>query len=125
MGATSCEKVGAVAEKKKATSPAIPIYSLWRQKWAPVVGQLGKLRPIVNRPTAALRANSGGSQPPRGMPSCPTSRRRFHFYAAHPSPPSQPRRVNRTPYGRPSPGDLQFDSHQRPLHLLDAFLVVK
>jgi hypothetical protein len=30
---------------------------------APIVGQLGKLRPIVNRPTAAFAPDSGGSQP--------------------------------------------------------------
>jgi hypothetical protein len=49
-----------------------------------VVGQLGKLRPIVNRPTVAFAPESGGSQPPRRIPSCPSSRQRFHFYGAHP-----------------------------------------
>jgi hypothetical protein len=39
---------------------------------ARVVGQLGKLRPIVNRPTAAFAPDSGGSQPPRWLPACPT-----------------------------------------------------
>jgi hypothetical protein len=33
------------------------------------VGQLGKLRPIVNR--SFLK--SGGNQPPRRLPACPTS----------------------------------------------------
>src|ERR1022692_56787 len=35
--------------------------------------QLGKLRPIVNRPTAALAPDSGGSQPPRRPRACPTT----------------------------------------------------
>ena len=48
------------------------------------VGQLGKLRPIVNRPDAALAPDGGGSQPPRRLPACPTSRQRFHFYLVHP-----------------------------------------
>src|ERR1022692_2560925 len=48
------------------------------------VGQLGKLRPIVNRPDAALAPDGGGSQPPRRLPACPTSRQRFHFYVVHP-----------------------------------------
>src|ERR1035438_1430681 len=47
------------------------------------VGQLGKLRPIVNRPNAAFALHSGGCQPPA---ACPTSRQRFHFYVAHPAP---------------------------------------
>jgi len=34
-----------------------------------LVGQLGKLLPIVNRPTAAFAAGSGGSQPPRRLPA--------------------------------------------------------
>src|ERR1039458_2914987 len=38
-----------------------------------VVGQLGKLRPIVNRPdpegTPAFGMDSGGSQPPRRLPA--------------------------------------------------------
>jgi hypothetical protein len=38
-----------------------------------VVGQL-KLRPIANRPTTAFAPASGGNQPPRRIPSCPTSR---------------------------------------------------
>ena len=33
------------------------------------VGQLGKLRPIVNRPTAAHAPDSGGGQPPRRLPA--------------------------------------------------------
>src|ERR1017187_2513169 len=37
------------------------------------VGQLDKLRPIGNRPTAALARDSGGNQPPRRLPTCPTS----------------------------------------------------
>src|ERR1017187_6900487 len=49
------------------------------------VGQLGKLRPIVNRPDAALAPDGGGSQPPRRLPACPTSRQRFHFYVVHPN----------------------------------------
>src|ERR1035438_9274154 len=48
------------------------------------VGQLGKLRPIVNRPDVALAPDGGGSQPPRRLPACPTSRQRFHFYVVHP-----------------------------------------
>src|ERR1039458_2658896 len=40
------------------------------------VGQLGKLRPIVNRPDAALAPDGGGSHPPRRLPACPTSRQR-------------------------------------------------
>src|ERR1019366_3036362 len=48
------------------------------------VGQLGKLRPIVNRPNAALAPDGGGSQPPRRLPACPTSRQRFHFYVVRP-----------------------------------------
>ena len=36
------------------------------------VGQVVNLRPIGNRPTAALALESGGSQPPRSLPSCPT-----------------------------------------------------
>src|ERR1019366_5169899 len=54
------------------------------------VGQLGKLRPIVNRPDAALAPHGGGSQPPRRLPACPTSRQRFHFYGAHPGGRVQP-----------------------------------
>src|ERR1017187_4685839 len=34
-----------------------------------IVGQLGKLRPIVNRPDAALAPDGGGSQPPRRLPA--------------------------------------------------------
>src|ERR1017187_10529972 len=49
------------------------------------VAQLGKLRPIVNRPDAALAPDGGGIQPPRRLPACPTSRQRFHFYVVHPS----------------------------------------
>jgi hypothetical protein len=49
-----------------------------------VVGQLGKLRPIGNRPTVAFAADSGGSQPPRRLPACPTSRQGFHLYVVHP-----------------------------------------
>jgi hypothetical protein len=49
------------------------------------VGQLGKLRPIVNRPTAAIAADSGGRRGTlwvaRWLPACPTSRQRFHFNA--------------------------------------------
>jgi hypothetical protein len=37
----------------------------------PSVGQLGKLRPIANRPGALSFPNDGGCQPPRRMPSCP------------------------------------------------------
>src|ERR1019366_3743233 len=48
------------------------------------VGQLGKLRPIGNRPTAAFEWDSGGSQPPRRLPACPTSRQRLHLSVAHP-----------------------------------------
>src|ERR1039457_1447447 len=48
------------------------------------VGQLGKLRPIVNGREAALAPDGGGSQPPRRLPACPTSRQRFHFYIVHP-----------------------------------------
>src|ERR1039457_890592 len=48
------------------------------------VGQLCKLRPIVNRPDAALAPDGGGSQPPRRLLACPTSRQRFHFYVVHP-----------------------------------------
>src|ERR1035438_7099458 len=48
------------------------------------VGQLGQLRPIVKRPDAALAPDGGGSQPPRRLPACPTSRQRFHFYVVHP-----------------------------------------
>src|ERR1039458_7408822 len=55
-----------------------------RQAGGAPVGQLGKLRPIVNRPTAAIAADSGGSQPPRRLPACPTSRQRFHFNVVHP-----------------------------------------
>src|ERR1039458_8678771 len=33
--------------------------------------QLGKLRPIVNRPDAALAPDGGGSQPPRRLPAWP------------------------------------------------------
>src|SRR5450759_4036122 len=55
-----------------------------RQAGGAFVGQLGKLRPIVNRPTAAFTPDSGGSQPPRRLPACPTSRQRFHLYVAHP-----------------------------------------
>jgi len=37
-----------------------------------LVGQLGKLRPIVNRPTALVLAPAGGgNQPPRRLPACP------------------------------------------------------
>src|ERR1017187_2296650 len=36
-----------------------------RQAAGAFVGQLGKLRPIVNRPDAALAPDGGGSQPPR------------------------------------------------------------
>src|ERR1039458_2893767 len=53
-----------------------------------LVGQLGKLRPIGNRPdpegTPAFAPDSGGSQPPRRLPACPTSRQRFHSYVVHP-----------------------------------------
>src|ERR1035441_10408303 len=52
--------------------------------------QLGKLRPIVNRPDAALAPDGGGSQPPRRLPACPTSRQRFHFYVVHPLPGGAP-----------------------------------
>src|ERR1039457_3996571 len=55
-----------------------------RQAGGAPVGQLGRLRPIVNRPTAAIAADSGGSQPPRRLPACPTSRQRFHFNVVHP-----------------------------------------
>src|ERR1039457_5908476 len=32
----------------------------------------------------------GGSQPPRRLPACPTSRQRFHFYVVHPGGRVQP-----------------------------------
>src|ERR1700676_361994 len=62
------------------------------------VRQLGKLRPIANRPTAALAPYSGGSQPPRRLPACPTSRSNS-LYLAHSTdlPSHSPRPV-------PSPG---------------------
>src|SRR5664280_2311708 len=50
----------------------------------------GKLRPIDNRPDAALAPDGGGSQPPRRLPACPTSRQRFHFYVVHPGGRVQP-----------------------------------
>ena len=43
----------------------------WRSR-LPIVGQLGKLRPIGNRPTGTLSPNGGGGQLPRRRPSCPT-----------------------------------------------------
>src|ERR1019366_8866509 len=39
----------------------------------------------TQRVPPAFAPDSGGSQPPRRLPACPTSRQRFHFYAAHPS----------------------------------------
>ena len=63
------------------------------------VGQLGRgtlwVRPIVNRPDAALAPDGGGSQPPRRLPACPTSRQRFHFYVVHPV--SENRLLTRAP----------------------------
>src|ERR1017187_5347662 len=46
------------------------------------VGQLVRLRPIVNRPTGAFAADSGGKQPPRRLPACPTAFRRILFLCA-------------------------------------------
>src|SRR5450759_191769 len=58
--------------------------SVWvRKAGGTVVGQLGKLRPIGNRPTAAFTPGSGGNQPPRRLPACPTLRQRLHSYVVH------------------------------------------
>src|ERR1035441_5889057 len=35
-------------------------------------------------PDAALAPDGGGSQPPRRLPACPTSRQRFHSHVVHP-----------------------------------------
>jgi hypothetical protein len=44
--------------------------SAWaRQAEGAVVGQLGKLRPIGNRPTGTLARDGGGRQPPRMLPA--------------------------------------------------------
>src|ERR1017187_7900523 len=66
------------------------------------VGQLGKLRPIINRPDAALAPDGGGSQPPRRLPACPTSRQRFHFYVVHPGEPACQANTIQTALGAPS-----------------------
>ena len=51
--------------------------------WGGAVGQIGKLRPIVNRLSIGKNAHvyltSGGSQPPRRLPPCPTSRQLIYF----------------------------------------------
>jgi hypothetical protein len=48
--------------------------SVWARKAeGAVVGQLGKLRPIGNRPTGALKRDGGGRQPPRRLPAWPTA----------------------------------------------------
>jgi hypothetical protein len=56
-------------------------------------GTLRNFTPILTLPTHvipyALAPDSGGSQPPRRLPACPTLRQRFHFHVA---PPRRPRR---------------------------------
>src|ERR1019366_6694137 len=39
----------------------------------------------TQRVPPAFATDSGGSQPPRRLPACPTSRRRFHSYVVHPT----------------------------------------
>jgi hypothetical protein len=62
-----------------------------------VVGQLGKLRRVGNPPTAAFATDSGGSQPPRRLPACPTSRRDATFVSC---PKRVPPPCNPTPSKR-------------------------
>src|ERR1022692_1892137 len=38
----------------------------------------------TQRVPPAFAPDSGGSQPPRRLPACPTSRQRFHFYVVPP-----------------------------------------
>jgi hypothetical protein len=61
-----------VAEARGSESAFNPLTA---SSCALIVGQVGNLRPIVNRPFCRrCRRESGGSQPPRRMASCPTSR---------------------------------------------------
>ena len=54
--------------------------SVWvRKAECAVVGQLGKLRTIGNRPTDTLALDGGGRQPPRRLPACPTARAAVPF----------------------------------------------
>src|ERR1017187_3822022 len=50
----------------------------------------------------ALARDSGGSQPPRGLPACPTSRQRFHFYVVHPGGTACQANTIQTALGAPS-----------------------
>jgi hypothetical protein len=54
-----------------------------RSSTLPIVGQLGKLRPIANRPGAFSFPYGGGRQPPRRMPSCPTRSRSSIVFWTH------------------------------------------
>src|ERR1039457_2232105 len=79
------------------------------------VGQLGKLRAIVNRADAALAPDGGGSQPPRRLPACPTSRQRFHFYVVHPSNSSlRWTSTKRTPRSRASTPEIDARTFDLP-----------